>query len=77
MIQPLPDDPREALKALWTICEEQQATIDQLRDSVRRIWYVEPPRPREGDLVFADGTEWDPGAGAGYYERTGGTWNKL
>lgn len=29
--------------------------------------HVEPVRPREGMLVKADGTDWDPGSGAGVY----------
>lgn len=38
---------------------------------------VAPERPQEGDLSFADGTNWNPGSGAGLYEYRGGTWNKL
>lgn len=37
----------------------------------------EPDKPREGMIVSADGTNWDPGAGAGAYERIGGAWVKL
>lgn len=77
LARPLPDDTREALKALWDICEDQQAELDRHRDAVNRVWHVEPFRPREGQLVFADGTDWNPGGGAGYYERVGGAWNKL
>lgn len=36
-----------------------------------------PKKPREGMIVFADGTDWDPGAGKGTYNYSGGTWNKL
>lgn len=39
--------------------------------------YREPVRPRDGMIVFADGTEWDPGSGAGSYEYVGGAWSKL
>lgn len=38
---------------------------------------VEPLRPREGDVAFANGTNWNPGAGAGAYERRAGAWVKL
>lgn len=37
----------------------------------------EPARPQEGMLVCADGTAWNPGAGAGLYLYIGGAWNKL
>lgn len=36
-----------------------------------------PVRPREGMLAFADGTNWNPGAGIGTYEFSGGVWKKL
>lgn len=38
---------------------------------------VEPARPRDGMLVYADGTNWDPGAGEGIYAYFGSTWNSL
>lgn len=42
-----------------------------------RVLHVEPERPREGMIVHADGTNWDPGDGAGPYSYTGGTWVSL
>jgi hypothetical protein len=39
--------------------------------------YAAPARPREGDIRLADGTSWNPGAGAGVYAYYGGAWNKL
>lgn len=38
---------------------------------------VAPPKPREGMIAFADGTDWNPGAGRGYYGFVEGTWTKL
>lgn len=38
---------------------------------------VEPEKPRNGMLVVADGTNWNPGGGAGVYARIGGAWVKL
>ena len=38
---------------------------------------VAPSRLWEGLVVFADGTNWNPGAGAGLYEYRGGIWQKL
>lgn len=38
---------------------------------------AEPARYADGDVVFANGTDWNPGSGAGLYERRGGAWNKL
>lgn len=39
--------------------------------------YVAPTRPREGMVVKADGTNWNPGGGAGLYARVSGAWVKL
>ena len=38
---------------------------------------VEPEKPRDGMVVMADGTNWDPGSGAGFYGRQGGSWTFL
>jgi len=29
---------------------------------------AEPGKPRDGNIVYADGTNWDPGSGAGLYQ---------
>lgn len=33
---------------------------------------VAPTKPQIGDFAWADGTNWNPGGGAGIYEYTGG-----
>lgn len=38
---------------------------------------VEPKKPREGMIVIADGTDWDPGSGGGPYVYFGGAWVYL
>lgn len=60
----------EELKAIARELAETQAL--ELRPIHR-----EPTRPREGMIVCADGTDWDPGSGAGSYEYIGGAWVKL
>ena len=39
--------------------------------------HVAPIKPRTGMMVYADGTDWDPGSGAGVYVYTGSAWSKL
>lgn len=39
--------------------------------------HAAPVKPREGMIVFADGTVWNPGAGKGVYTYSGGVWTKL
>ncbi len=36
--------------------------------------HAEPLKPRNGVVVLADGTDWNPGSGAGFYGRSGGAW---
>lgn len=47
-------------------------TVLQLREL-----HVEVEKPVEGMVVLADGTNWDPGSGAGFYGYRGGAWNLL
>ena len=39
--------------------------------------HAEPEKLGDGLLAFADGTDWNPGAGRGIYVYAGGTWSKL
>lgn len=38
---------------------------------------AEPAHPENGVLVYADGTNWNPGSGAGFYGYQSGAWVKL
>lgn len=61
----------EELRAISRAAAE--TTELELRPSGRA-----PEKPREGMIVFADGTNWDPGGGKGayvYHEGTG--WVKM
>lgn len=35
---------------------------------------VPPPKSQDGMIVFADGTNWNPGSGRGYYGKSSGVW---
>lgn len=39
--------------------------------------YEAPKKVREGMVVKADGTTWNPGSGAGFYGHRGGAWHFL
>lgn len=39
--------------------------------------HVEPTRPQIGMIATADGSDWDPGHGAGVYEYNGSEWEPL
>ena len=39
--------------------------------------YKAPSKIREGMIVLADGTSWNPGSGAGFYGYRNGSWRLL
>lgn len=39
--------------------------------------HVAPEKPRTGMVVLADGTNFNPGSGAGFYGYRGGAWRFL
>lgn len=39
--------------------------------------HVAVDKPREGMIIRADGTNWNPGQGKGTYERVNGVWRKM
>lgn len=53
-------------------------SIEALADGVLEKTHVEPTKKRDGMIVYADGTDFNPGAGGeGFYGRIGGAWVKL
>lgn len=39
--------------------------------------HVAPDKPRNGRIVYADGTDWNPGFGKGIYFYDGSAWQPL
>lgn len=62
------------------VYRELQRVSDALRvyDALRmNPLAVAPTKPRKGDIVYAEGTHWNPGSGEGVYVFDGSTWNML
>ena len=59
---------------LQRISEALEQAVDHV---TLRVLTVAPARPRDGVVVCADGTLWNPGSGAGIYARIAGSWVKL
>ena len=73
-----PSDPAEL--SAWVMSEITQ--IARLLNDGARIVIVQqsfaaPAKPREGMLVNADGTTWNPGGGGGLYQRLSAAWVRL
>lgn len=70
----------EVLQLIELVQRELDAIALQFVDSdylqLKKL-NAEPSRPRDGIIVYADGTNWDPGTGEGYYGYYGSAWRKL
>lgn len=79
--RPLPANPSLASLAQHVSDELQQIargggdTVDFVQ---LNVLHASPKKPRDGMVVCADGTNWQPlGAGGGFFGRFGGAWVKL
>lgn len=66
--------------ARWAF--EEFRRIEQEFNFGREAFYLKelnavPVRLYTGMIVLADGTNWNPGSGAGFYGYYGGAWHKL
>lgn len=80
MFQPmvLPRDPALLAAAVEQELQRLALQMAEPADYVTlKTLYAAPTRPREGMLVLADGTTWNPGSGAGVYVYRGAAWNFL
>ncbi len=68
----------------YTQEEFELLVLEQFREIAKeflsarpRAFTAEPPKPYDGLIVIADGTEWNPGSGVGYYGFYNGSWRFL
>ena len=58
--------------------EKVSWAMDQLSFGHLDVLNVAPDRPRQGDIRYGDGTNWNPGAGEGiYFFNAAGSWVKF
>jgi hypothetical protein len=71
---PVPSDPARIPSYLTN----EFAKIQSILNAPLKLEVVQvaPDKPRNGDVVEADGTNFNPGAGAGTYIRRLGAWVK-
>ncbi len=74
----IPDDPKQLpaflRQELLSILQAMQRAEPFIR---LQITNIEPPKSQDGDIYEADGTNWNPGSGAGCYIKRSGSWVKL
>lgn len=75
--RPVPQLKNEAGElALW-VGEELRNIARSFQESEQvqhTVLHEAPPKPREGMVVVADGTDWNPGSGPGQYTYISGAW---
>lgn len=72
-----PDDPAQLPRFLTAELEKINSALALLRQGNLEKTTVAPVKPREGMLRLADGTNWNPGSGAGVYCYYSGVWKFL
>jgi len=66
--------PEYVYRELQRISQE----MNFIRDGHLDVANVEPDKPRQGDVRYADGTNWNPGSGEGiYFFDSNEAWVKL
>lgn len=66
----VPEDPQALADFLRTEFQRLEQALNEPQDVARlRTLHVEPKKMVAGDLVIADGTDWNPGSGEGAYLR--------
>lgn len=74
---PAPTDPKLLAGYVRAELEKVARELQQPAQLPLKVLHTEPDRPREGVVVCADGAEWDPGSGGGFYGYFGGAWTFL
>lgn len=72
-----PADPAQHQRFLRDELRKISAAIQLLALGHLDKTNVAPAKPRDGDIRYADGTDWDPGSGQGIYYYDGSAWTLL
>jgi len=73
-----PNNPAELPAWIAAELKRLKESLDAPQESLTlQVTHVAPVRVKDGDIYEADGTNWDPGTGAGTYIRRAGAWVKL
>ena len=68
-----PVDPAQLQRFLRDELQQISAAFAALAAGHLDVEHVAPPKPRDGDIRYADGTNWNPGSGVGIYYFKGAT----
>ncbi len=74
---PVPDDAKQLQPFLRDQLEQVAGSLNTLADGQLDASTAAPSKPRSGMIRYADGTDWNPGSGEGFYGYYGGAWHFL
>jgi hypothetical protein len=73
-----PNDSEDAKQYAYGELQDLTQALSEPSEFLQlQVLNVAVAKPRNGMVVVADGTNWNPGSGAGVYARIGGSWVKL
>lgn len=73
----IPTNIEELRNFLFEEFSRISAAFDAVESVILPELHNAPSKPREGMVVLADGTDWNPGSGAGFYGYRGAAWVLL
>lgn len=75
----LPDNPSPEVLVRFIMDELRAISValSMVEGILLKEMHIVPSKPRTGLIVLADGTDWNPGAGAGVYAYYAAGWHKL
>ena len=74
---PVPENKDDLIRYLRQELQAIQFAMSAIADGQLDVTTVAPTKPRDGMLRRADGTNWNPGSGAGVYCYYGAAWHFL
>ena len=75
---PVPSDPEDLPRYIFEEFLKLQGALEENPTTFIEVKNVTPSRKKQGDIVYADGTNFDPGGGEGiYFVNAAGNYTKL
>ena len=75
---PVPDNPEDLPKYIFEELIKLQGALQENPVTFIAIKNVAPDRIKQGDIVYADGSNFNPGSGEGiYFRNAAGNYTKL
>jgi hypothetical protein len=75
---PVPDNPDDLPKYIFEELLKLQGALQENPTTYIEVKNATPSRIKQGDIVYGDGTNFDPGSGEGiYFRNAAGSWVKL